>query len=235
MYSVVKIPPETLRLHLAQLPMLCELTTEELDQIVASSRVMDLDREHIVFNAGIKLGGCYCVMRGQVKLSIIAPNGAEKIIELIGPGMSFGEALLFLDAPSPVTAQAIERSRIAFIPKSLIFNLIEHSSQFTYRILAGMSQRLHHLVADLEAFCLQTSSQRVIGYLLNEAKKKGALGKSANVILPTNKNLIASKLNLTPETFSRTLHHLAEEGLLTVSRKNIDIPDVEQLRQVSQT
>jgi CRP-like cAMP-binding protein len=41
------------------------------------------------------------------------------------------------------------------------------------------------------------------------------------------------ELHLTPETFSRILHHLAEEGLITVSRKKIDIHDVEQLRQFS--
>ena len=233
MDSTVKQQPDNLRLHLAQLPLLCELSTDELDHIAASSRVMDLKRNAVVFRAGIKLAGCYCVMRGQFKLSVLAPTGAEKIIELVGPGMSFGEALLFLDRPSPVTAQAIERSRVAFIPKDLIFDLIEHSSQFTFHLLAGLSQRLHHLVADLEAFCLQTSSQRVIGYLLGEARTTDDKRNTARVVLPAKKNLIASRLNLTPETFSRTLHHLAEEGLITVSRKKIDIRDVEQLRQFS--
>lgn len=222
-----------MRRYLAQLPLLCELHRDELDHITASTRVIDLKRDDTVFRAGIKLAGCYCVLRGQLKLSVLAPTGAEKIIELVGPGMTFGEALLFLDSPSPVTAQAIERSRVAFIPKGLIFDLIEHSSQFTFRLLAGLSQRLHHLVADLEAFCLQTSSQRVIGYLLREAKMTDDTCKRARVVLPTKKNLIASRLNLTPETFSRTLHHLAEEGLITVSRKKIDIQDVEQLRQFS--
>ncbi|MEN8133726.1 MAG: Crp/Fnr family transcriptional regulator [Pseudomonadota bacterium] len=222
--------PHTLKNNLARLPLFCELQPQELERIAAGTSVAQLARDDILFHVGRKLEHCYCIINGQIKLSVTAPSGAEKVVELVGPGRSFAEALLFLDLPSPVTAQAIEHSTIAIIPKSLIFDCIDHSREFTYRMLAGLSLRLHHLISDLESYCLLTSSQRVVGYLLEEAQKTSPTTFHSRIVLPANKNLIASRLHLTPETFSRTLHQLADEGLIKVTRKSIDIPNLDQLR-----
>ena len=50
------------------------------------------------------------------------------------------------------------------------------------------------------------------------------------VTLPTNKGVIASRLNLTQEHFSRILHELSEKGLIVVEGRVIHIPDVDKLR-----
>lgn len=222
--------PHALRTHLARIPLFCELAPRELEHITTQATVVNLQRDDALFHAGTRLQRCFCVIEGLIKLYVIAPSGAEKIIELVGPGSSFGEALLFLDTPSPVSAQAIERTTIASVPKTLIFECIDHSRDFTYRMLAGLSIRMHHLVADLESYCLQTSGQRVVSYLLDRAEKISPDNENYRIVLPANKNLIASRLSLTPETFSRSLHHLAEEGLIKVTRKSIDIMDLDQLR-----
>ena len=53
---------------------------------------------------------------------------------------------------------------------------------------------------------------------------------SLTVTLPTSKGVIASRLNLTQEHFSRILHELSEKGLILVKGRKISIPDVEKLR-----
>lgn len=127
----------------------------------------------MIFFSGARLTGFYCVLIGQVKLTVSAPNGVEKVIELIRPGGSFGEALMFIDRPAPFSAQAIEQgATVLCIPKYVILGLVAESPDFVYRLLAGLSQRLHHLIMDLEAFSLQSSSQRVIGYLLAECAQR---------------------------------------------------------------
>ena len=42
--------------------------------------------------------------------------------------------------------------------------------------------------------------------------------------------MLASRLNLTPEHFSRVLHELAEQGLIDIDGRNIEIRDLERLR-----
>ena len=87
-------------------------------------------------------------------------------------------------------------------------------------------------MTDVESYSLQSGRQRIIGYLLREAVD--ADEKSLSVTLPTNKGVIASRLNLTQEHFSRILHELAEKGLILVKGRKINIPDVEKLRTYDQ-
>jgi CRP/FNR family transcriptional regulator, dissimilatory nitrate respiration regulator len=51
------------------------------------------------------------------------------------------------------------------------------------------------------------------------------------VTLPTNKCIIASRLDLTQEHFSRIVHELSENGLIAVKGRKISIPDAEKLRR----
>ena len=95
-------------------------------------------------------------------------------------------------------------------------------------MIAGLSIRLHHLVTDVESYSLHSGRQRIIGYLLRDNIDSDE--KSLSVTLPTNKGIIASRLNLTQEHFSRILHELSEKGLILVKGRKISIPDVEKLR-----
>ena len=92
--------------------------------------------------------------------------------------------------------------------------------------------RLHSLVQDVETYSLRSSAQRVVGYLLqhcpqNDAECEG----SFDISLPTSKQVIASRLNLTPETLSRIFHDLAANGLIAVSGKQITINNAKRLRE----
>jgi len=222
---------ESIQTQLARLPLLCSVVPEELHDIAEHSREFELARNEILFSAGDRPDALFCMKFGQIKLTISTPTGVEKIIELIGPGQSFAEALLFLDKASPVTAQAIERTMLIRIPGQVITGSIQRSPEFTRRLLAGLSQRLHYLISDVESYCLLSSSQRVAGYLLQELERFHKSADDTTIRLPASKGAIASRLSLTPETFSRTLHHLAEEGVIDVSGKTIAVRDLEGLRE----
>ena len=84
------------------------------------------------------------------------------------------------------------------------------------------------MLVDVESYSLHSGRQRIIGYLLRDNVKSDA--KSLTVTLPTNKGVIASRLNLTQEHFSRILHELSDKGLIVVEGRKIGIPDVEKLR-----
>jgi CRP-like cAMP-binding protein len=98
-------------------------------------------------------------------------------------------------------------------------------------MIAGLSRRLHGLISDLEAYTLQSGTQRVIGYLLNAVPEGAAAGAAVELRLPASKGVIASRLNLTPEHFSRILHELAAAGLIEVDGRSFSILDVEGLRR----
>ena len=167
---------------------------------------------------------------GHVKLAFTSASGDEKVVELIGPGQSFGEALMFMEKPYIVYAQTLADSLLLHIAKSVVFEEIERDPRFARRMIAGLSRRLHGLVSDLESYSLHSGTQRVIGYLLRAEPGQDNAGKVAQLTLPTSKGIIASRLNLTPEHFSRILHELTEAGLIAVDGRNVTILESDRLR-----
>ncbi len=217
---------------LRQIPLFSALCEQDLDPIARAARILSVKRGAVVCQKGDRLPGCYCVLSGQVKLALLSPSGFEKVVDLIHPGMSFGEALMFVREPCPVYAQALMDSTLVFVPEDPIFGALSRSPDFSRNMLAGISRRLHQIILDLESQCLQPAAQRIIGYLLREveAQRENGTGRSARIRLPVSKVIVASHLNVTPETLSRTLNFLSQQNLISVKGRLIHIRDLEALR-----
>jgi CRP-like cAMP-binding protein len=198
--------------------------------------VLRLSRGESLFHRGDPVAGTYIVGYGRVKLSFVSPSGVEKVIEIIEPGQSFGEAVMFLDLPHVVTAQALADSLLLLVPKEILFENIDNDPGFARRMLAGLSRRLHQLVADVESYSTRSGTERLIGYLLHDCVGKGDeatgdLQGSIDIELPVAKGVIASRLNLTQEHLSRILHDLSALGLIEVHGRRIHVRDLERLRR----
>ena len=218
---------------LANLPLFKELASADIERIAAGTTELHVPRGEILFNKGDACTGFHLVIYGQVKLSFVTPAGSEKVVELVGPGMSFGEALMFMEKPYVVMAQTLADSLLLHVSKEAVFQGLERDPTFAKRMLAGMSRRLHGLISDVESYSLQSGTQRVIGYLLRQDEDQAGAAASYAVTLPTSKAIVASRLNLTPEHFSRILHELAEAGMIGVEGREVTIRDVAKLRGYS--
>jgi CRP-like cAMP-binding protein len=220
---------DTLAMHqtLTRLYIFSALAASQLDAIASQSQIIDIPRNSYVFNRGDRALGLYVLLSGQIKLGMTSPQGGEKVISLVSPGESFGEAVMFLERDFPVFAQAMLDSKVLIVNKSIIFSLLDTDATVARKMLAGLSIRMHQLVQDIEMLSLQSSMQRFIGYLLQISADAPA---STKVTLPSNKATIASLLNLTPETLSRTLTRLQQVGLIDVQGKEISIQNVAKLR-----
>ena len=213
---------------LVNLPLFSDLTPEEIKRIASGTRRIYATKGETLFSRGERCEGFHVVLYGQVKLFVTSPQGSEKVIEIMGPGISFGEAILFMDMPYVVSAQALKDSLLLHVSKAVVFDEIERDPRFARRMLAGMSRKLHHLIRDVEAYSLRSGLERVIGYLLREEAEAGS--NALSMTLPANKMIVASRLNLTPEYFSRILHDLEASGLIALDGRTVTVPDVEKLR-----
>jgi CRP-like cAMP-binding protein len=214
---------------LSNLPLFRELGAEDIARIAAGSVEVDAPRGSVLFRRGDPCHGFHIVIFGQVKLALQAPKGDEKVMDLIGPGMSFGEPVMFLDKPHMVSATTLADSLLLHIASDVVCAEIERDPRFARRIIAGLSRRLRHLICDLEAASLRSGTQRVIGYLLRDIPPLGATN-TLRLTLPARKGVIASRLDLTHEHFSRILHELIEACLIEVYGLQVTIPDIARLR-----
>ena len=213
---------------LGKLPMFSEMSREELDRIAAFTLPSRIAKGEAVFHAGDPCTGFHIVVYGQVKLGFNSPQGGEKVVEIIGPGQSFGEALMFLGKPYIVFARALHDTMLLHVAKHCVFSELARDPAFSRKMLSGLSRRLHGLVKDVEAYSLRSSAERVIGYLLRDEDSP------AEVELTAGKSVVASRLNMTPEHFSRVLHELSSAGLIEVEGRTVRILDLEGLRRGGQ-
>lgn len=216
---------------LARLPLFVELAPEQITHITANTREKRLQKGEMLFHKGDMPRGFYLVVFGQIKLAFPSSQGNEKVINILGPHQSFGEAAMFMDRPYPVFAESLSDTLLLHIARNAVIDLLEQDPSFARRMLAGLSMRLHALVQDVESYSLRSTTQRVIGFLLQQGKEEAHGETEITIALTTSKQVIASRLSLTPETLSRVFHDLSNSGLITVHGKQITIHDMRRLRQ----
>jgi len=171
---------------LNRLAPLADVTHAELDRIAAVTTEVHVPRGTVIFRCGDPCRGFHAVVSGQVKLGFASTDGAEKVVEIISAGQSFAEAMMFMERPCIVDAQALTDSLLLHIGSHAVFDELDHNPGFARSMLSGLSRRLHGLVTDLEAYSLRSGSRQVISYLL----RAGACENGDRVTLPVSRKLI---------------------------------------------
>jgi len=213
---------------LSNLPLFRGLDSEVVARVARATRTIGVRRGHVLFRERETPTGFHLIVYGQVKLTVGSPHGAEKVVDILGQGQTFGEATMFIDGSYPVTAQTLTESLLLHVSRGAILDELDRDPRLVRQIIAGLSLRLHQLLTDVESYSMHSGCQRIVDYLLRD-HPTGDEG-SITVTLPVGKNVIASRLNLTQETFSRILQNLSAKGLLVVHGRMIHIPHVGRLR-----
>ena len=152
---------------LSGLPIFQQLRPQELAVVSAGTTVVRAMRGQVLFAKGELATALHVLLYGTVKLALSAGTSHEKVLQIIGPGESFGEALLFLEQPYPVSAQCLAQCLVLEVAGDSLMAAIDADPKFARRMLAGLSQRLHELISDVESFSTRTAAQRLVGYLLH--------------------------------------------------------------------
>ncbi len=216
--------------HLAALPLFRGMGGVELQHLAGDCQLRRLARGDMVFRVGEHCHDFLVALVGQIKLFAVSPGGHEKVIDLVGPGHCVADAVMFSDRPCGISAQALTESLLLAVPRAIVLAVIARDRQFALRMLASVSRRVQGLLQDVEAYALPTGLERVIDYLLRDpdivqGDRRGAF----TVCLPVTKAIIASRLSLTPEYFSRVLRELESAALIELAGREIRIVDAARL------
>jgi len=206
---------------IARLPLFRHVSREHLEQIQRTASSRHYRRGEMVVRHGEMAPGVVAVAYGMVKLALHGPSGAERVIRLVGPSQTFGEVVAFMRRPLPVDAMAVVDTRVVVVPTEPMLALVSSDAQFGLNIIASLSERMHALICDFEATTMHGAGERLAAYLESLAGSPEA----ARVTLPAPKKLIAARLGMTKETFSRALHELAQSGLVSVAGREVVLLD----------
>ncbi|MHB1805299.1 MAG: Crp/Fnr family transcriptional regulator [Acidithiobacillus ferrooxidans] len=201
---------------------------EDLSHLFKGARVLEMSVGQILFLEGDAATAFYFLLDGQVKLVTSAADGHEKIVDILQGGDLFAEAVAFLGYRYPVQAIAAMPSRVLEIPLTIFLVTLQQHQELMLQMLGRLSLRLRHLIMELRHLTVESADQRVVGYLLELCPSGNS---PVSLLLPAKKAMIAARLGLTPETFSRVLKRLREEHLIAVEKLKIYIHRPSELRQ----
>ncbi|RAU23399.1 Crp/Fnr family transcriptional regulator [Paramagnetospirillum kuznetsovii] len=209
------------------LPMFDGIQSEVLNRLLADSSAINRRRSTLLFGAGDEADCFYIVLDGAVKLFALAQDGRESIVEIFGPGTSFAEAAMLATGKFPLHAEVIEDASLIRVGRRAFMHTLHSDHALAYRMLAGLVKWNRRLAMEIRDLKERTPWQRVAEFLL--AQTAASEGK-ADIALPFNKEVLASRVGIRRESLSRVLSRLRALGVHT-SGNVIRIEDVALLRR----
>ncbi len=163
----------------------------------------------------------YMIESGWVKLFRETLDGDEVILDVLPRGFIFGEASMFEGQTYPFGAEIVEAGRLTAYPVALLKEYILSHSGLAVAMLQHLSNKNILKDRELEHRTIMNAPQRIGCFLLRLCKVK----QPAPIVLhlPYDKTLIAARLGMQPETFSRALARLQEDTGIKVRGATVEI------------
>ena len=216
---------ETIREHY----LFAGLDEDIFDPVAGQITIETFEKGEILFHRGDVATDFYYVESGQVELSLISPDGQKKIVEVIPHGRTFAEAIVFMrESKFPVSAEALSDTVVYRIPNAAYRKLLEDNPNACMRLLNDVCRHLHQRVQEIERLTIQNARSRLASYLIDHIVETN--DDEATVRLDLPKHIIASRLSVTPETLSRLLRAMADDGVLTVDDRVVFVHSLARLR-----
>ena len=195
---------------LHRIPLFAGLSPDALNALLASAKVSTYAPDTVLFMQDDPADRFFAILSGWVKLWRETPSGEETVLAVFTRGDTFAEAAMFDSGRYPVNAEVVEESRILVIPARPFLSVVSTNSAIALRMLGSMSRHMRGLVAQLEQVQAKSAPQRIASFLLRQDHKDSG---PVSVKLPYDKFLIAARLGMRPETFSRALSKLRPLGV----------------------
>lgn len=184
------------------------LSEEDRIQMASMCRVKHYEKRSFLFHEGNPADAAFLLVKGQVQLSRQTETGREIVIATVHPVRLFAEVVLFEATSYPVTASAVTRVEVIRIPRRGFVNLIDANPGFRHRFIGLLMKRQRYLTERVRYLTLYDLEERLFSYL------KLHYG-AQNIIRPgISRKDMAAAIGATPESLSRLLKRLKDEGTL---------------------
>ena len=202
--------------------LFAELDDRELASIANVAKTRRYAKDDVIFHAD-ESGDVFCLIKeGQVKVTMISPEGKEIILSLLGPGEFFGEMALLDDEPRLATVVATEALELVTIWRSDFLQILGENFTIAKKVLAELSKRLRNASNRIESLATMDVYGRLARFFLDLAREQGKTLDNGYVAVtrPTHQ-AIANMIGTSRETVSRLIHDLMRQNLLLSEGKTI--------------
>jgi len=208
------------------LPCFDGLDEDQLGTVTAGALLQRFPRETVLFEQGERPDFLHVLVEGSVMMYGSTNDGRETVIEILTPVDSFLLAAALTDTPYLMSAKALEPSQILMLPARALREQLALQPKLALSMLASLAGQFRRMVRQVKDLKLRTSTQRLAAFLLHMAEPPV---DGATFDLPTNKQVLASRLGMTPENLSRAFAALTEQDI-SIKGRTVTIGSIERLR-----
>ena len=199
-------------------------------RLAVIARLCKFRKGQVIFREGEECPGVYVVGKGMVRVFKTGPGGKEHVLHIVGPGGTFAEVAAIGGFDVPASAEAIAPTTCALLPRESFRKALAEDHDLATGMMTGLTLWVRHLVNLIEDVVLRDAAGRIARYLLQSPPDA-----QGHIELPGLKRHVASHLNLTSETFSRTFRRLLDAGLIAESDDNrLQVLDRARLEKVAE-
>lgn len=211
------------------MPLFSGLSEKEKDELINGGRIRQCSRGEHLFLHGDPVKSFYIICKGTVQLFRETPDGHEKTIDVVKSGQTMCESEILDSCRNHrVNAMALNEVSVMEFPVTWLKDSARKYSAFALNLLSHIAQQAHMAEVEAEQRANMKAAQLVACFLqricvLYDFDPKG-------FELPYSKTIIASRIGMELETFSRTLSKLKEHGII-VKGSHVSITDLERVEQ----
>jgi CRP-like cAMP-binding protein len=209
---------------LQPLPLLAGLETQEKDALLQQGRLRNCAAGQMLFLHGQPVTHFYIILSGTIKLFRTSPDGSEKTIDVLKSGQTMCESEIMDSCHNHrVNALPVDDSVVLEFPLAWVKQAARTHHVFALNLLSMIAHQAHQAELEAEQQASMSAAQLVACFLQRLCVLYDFNPKDFE--LPYSKGLIASRLGMELETFSRALAKLKDRGI-AVEGNHVSIHDL---------
>jgi len=224
-------PEQVIQVHLRKIPLLAELSDEEIIAVKAELRLRQYAKREVVLHKGGHGDGLLFLLAGQLQVIDITEDGRAIGLRMLAPGDFFGEIALINNTTRSASVVAMTDVLVAFLPAPVAMKLFSHSPSVARQMLRHLAQKIQRDSEFRALLSINNTTKRIYNFivLMQRRNPDGTVVEN----LPTHQD-IANMINTSRETVTRALLTLAQQGIVQKEPHRLLIKNPEALQKLAQ-
>jgi CRP-like cAMP-binding protein len=219
-----------LQLHLRNIPLLKDLSEEEMRRVKLDLRVRSYAKREVVLHKGGSGDGLLFLLVGQLQVVDVTEDGRAIGLRMLAPGDFFGEIALINNSTRSASVVALSSVLVAFLPAPTALHLFSHSPPVARQILQHLAGKIQRDSEFRSLLSITNANKRIYAYLAL-MRDQDAGGQQVIANLPTHQD-IANMINTSRETVTRALLTLSQRGVIEKDAHRLLIRDPAALQKL---
>jgi CRP-like cAMP-binding protein len=208
---------------------------EALDELAQTRSVAP---GQAVFTHGETSRSLVVLISGDVAMGLAAPGGAMRTERLVRGTAWLDASSAWLSGTHVLDAVALTQVQVAELPRAPLQSLLEQRPTLARRLLVSLAGEVRRLTVHAHELMHKDAPARLATWLYAHCQPGVVEDVPANqavVRLVERKSDIASQLGMTPETLSRLMRTLSDQGVIEVEGYTVQVRDLAALRRLAES